>query len=602
MAGLSLWRVNVAEKSLQQNIDERVRSIGQRISNSVIPLIYNLYQKSADSAFTEKTASAILDAEMTADFVWGIKVYGNFGHLFAGKFKTEQGVVVSFSAPGEYSQRLDSLRSMRLPVQQDNMTIGNIEVFFTYESMRAQLNLIVVQEVLQALGLDLLILLLMHLVRKSLIDKRHAVNARLVLEATQTRLMESERQLKEANLTLEDKVQARTRELEEMNRQLILAKRAADSANQAKSLFLANMSHEIRTPMNGVMGLTELISRTELTDRQRSYLDKLKSSSKNLLHILNDILDISKIEAGKFSIEQVAFNFKEMLDSVVDNARHKALEKGLMLEVAIVEPFPLQVMGDAVRCSQIFSNLISNAIKFTEIGRVDITLQRDGDFVQAAVSDTGIGVTPAQQAKLFSPFTQADCSTSRKYGGTGLGLVICKRLVELMDGEIHLQSDYGKGSTFTLRLRLPVVEKVLDMEPCSTDPTATTARYVSEKLRGKWVLVVEDVEINRIVAQSLLEDSGMRVDCAHNGQEAVQKAREKHYDIIVMDIQMPLMDGYEATKVIRTLDGYQHTPIVAMTANVMSDDKEASLAAGMNSHLTKPIQSDQVIAELERFF
>jgi len=610
MASLFVWRINVAELQIERNINERVNGVSQRIANNVTPLVYNIYQKSTERHFTEETASAILDSELQSDFVSGIKVYGNFGHLFMGKFKNSNGELVQFNERVINSSAYKKLESIRTPVKLKELTIGNIEVYFSYEPQRPQLNRTIAHELFQMAALTLLILLLFYLIRKASIEKNNSELAFNKLADTQQKLFDSERLLRDANLTLEDKVSTRTLELKTMNKQLISATKAADSANSAKSLFLANMSHEIRTPMNGVIGLTELVLRTDLNSEQRSYLEKLKYSSDNLLHILNDILDLSKIEAGKFTIENKAFNFRQMLSSVLSVAKVKADEKQLELFIKVEQSFPSIVEGDSVRCSQIFSNLINNAIKFTEKGSVSITIRRDNndDYIQANISDTGIGITQEQQDKLFSTFTQADESTSRKYGGTGLGLTICKHLINLMQGDIHLQSDFGKGSCFEFKLHLPIAEnqekKRVNIENSAKDNNddKNTTLYISQKLLHKTALLVEDIEINRIVANAALEHAGLIVDFAVNGLEAVNMAKAKSYDLIVMDIQMPEMDGYEATKIIRTLPNYQLTPIIAMTANAMSDDKKHSLAAGMNSHLTKPIQFEQVIAELESFF
>ena len=407
--------------------------------------------------------------------------------------------------------------------------------------------------------------------------------------------------LKESNLNLEEKINVRTKELKTKNEQLRLANQTADNANKAKSLFLANMSHEIRTPMNGVIGLTELLLRTKLNDEQKSYLEKLKYSSNSLLHIINDILDFSKIEAGKFSIERTEFDFRKVLDSVVHIANVEAEAKGLTLSVSINKTFPSLVIGDPVRCSQILSNLLNNAIKFTEKGSVNLEVQQDkNDFVNIAISDTGIGISDEQQGKLFSAFTQADESTSRKYGGTGLGLVICKHLVSLMQGELNLRSELGKGSCFSFSLYLPPAKKSVIQNKKNDEIPALN--YTSQSLKNKKVLLVEDVEINRLIAQSLLEQAGLIVDHAINGLEATKMALKNKYDLIVMDIQMPVMDGFEATKIIRSYPEYLNTPIIALTANASPIEKELCIAAGMDSHLTKPIQFEQVIPELERYF
>lgn len=649
MLVLFAWRVHIDEQQIEANIDERVKGAALRVASSVQPLVYNLYQQATDRRFTEETASAILDAELDADFIHVIKVYGNFGHLFMGKYKSAQGEFVTFDANS--SAPLSDLlqrESLRMPVDMNGMTIGNIEVEYSYDSRLDELLKIVLAELLQVTLLSVLIILLFLMVRKRSEEKNRAQRAFEDLSELQIKLMASEQQLKFVNQTLELKVDQRTQELQERNLELLLATELADEANKAKSMFLANMSHEIRTPMNGVIGLSQFLSRTNLSAEQRNYVDKLQYSSNNLLHIINDILDISKIEAGKFSIEHKVFDFQDMLDSVLDTAKFKADEKNLDLVVNVVQPFPMMVNGDSVRCSQVLSNLLSNAIKFTEEGRVTLTIKREFkreaqstardtesiDYIGIQVSDTGIGISSEQQEQLFSAFTQADESTSRKYGGTGLGLAICKHLINLMGGDgVKLESKLGEGSTFIFKLKLPLAEKNAVKDPSemtlrsadkeqSKTPDVTDVpsnqdalskqddapasdlekTWLSDILHNKTVLLVEDVLVNRVVARAMLEQAGMEVEEAINGVEAVDKVQEKQYDLIVMDIQMPEMDGYEATQAIRGFSNYSTTPIVAMTANAMAEDIEQSAAAGMNGHISKPIQLDQVISVLESFF
>ncbi|GAA0816024.1 hypothetical protein GCM10009111_15190 [Colwellia asteriadis] len=417
-----------------------------------------------------------------------------------------------------------------------------------------------------------------------------------------------EYQLHAMNSLLEERVEARTSELANLNSQLVKATQVAEHANQSKSLFLANMSHEIRTPMNGVIGLIELITRTPLNAQQQEYLTQLQLSSNNLMHILNDILDISKIEAGKLSIEQQPFDFKEMLTNVVKVFEPQIQKKKLSLTVSIADDIETNVIGDSVRCSQVLTNLVNNAIKFTEVGGIRIIVNNieNSELVSIKVSDTGIGISEQQQQRLFTSFMQADDSTSRKFGGTGLGLAISQQLACLMGGAITLQSKLGEGSCFEFKVKLPI-----DKSKPSTDVMSESSQhnnttknksYIVSALIGKRVLLVEDNRINRLIAEQILKQAGMKVFSAENGLQAVQMAEEHAYDVIVMDIQMPVMDGYEATQKIRLLAHHEKTPIIAMTANAMTDDKERSLAVGMNKHLTKPIKANEVIAELSKFF
>ena len=410
-----------------------------------------------------------------------------------------------------------------------------------------------------------------------------------------------EEQLSEQKNILEKRVKERTQELESLNVDLMDARDIAEKASKEKSNFLANMSHEIRTPMNGIIGLTDLALRTKLDDKQREYLTKLRSSADILLHILNDILDFSKIEAGKFELENKVFKIYSVIQSVLDIFNVKAKEKNLKLKLVYDEALPEFVMGDSVRVTQILSNLISNAIKFTEKGEVALEVKpsEKSDYINISVCDTGIGINREQQNKLFDSFTQADSSTSRKYGGTGLGLAISQNLVGMMNGEIKLTSEPGKGSCFEFMLYLP---KESGRGVTNNDDNEKSGEYLSLVLKNKHVLLVEDTLINQLIANELLTQAGMNVDIANNGKEAVEMAGDKVYDIIVMDIQMPLMDGYEATKEIRKLEAYQQVPIIAMTANALKEDKIRSHEAGMNGHITKPLDTDNVVTRLESFF
>jgi two-component system, sensor histidine kinase and response regulator len=399
--------------------------------------------------------------------------------------------------------------------------------------------------------------------------------------------------------TVEGKVLERTRALTISEESLRAARDLAEGANRAKSTFLAAMSHEIRTPMNGILGLTQVVLDSELAPEQRENLSLVKFSAESLLTIIGDVLDFSKIEAGKFELEAIPFHVRDCVQASVKTLEIRAKEKNLALAAQVSPNVPVQVVGDPVRVRQILLNLIGNSLKFTERGSITVTVSIESQsgtqiVLQFSVSDTGPGIPEDRRQRIFNAFAQADESTSRKYGGTGLGLAISSRLAALMGGRLWVTSEIGVGSTFSFTGIFATTAHLPAAATLARPAITVTAEPAG--IAPLNILVAEDNFVNQTLARRLLEKRGHKVTMVANGKHAVERAIEQTFDVILMDVQMPEMDGCDATRAIRNVEraGGLRVPIIALTAHALKDDKEKCLAAGMDGYITKPIRPGEL--------
>jgi signal transduction histidine kinase/CheY-like chemotaxis protein len=424
---------------------------------------------------------------------------------------------------------------------------------------------------------------------------------RLLKRLVHSITVERDRQyLAEVNEKLEHLVEQRTTELYEQTIALQTSKEAAEVANQAKSEFLANMSHELRTPMTAVLGYADILTCTDLSTEQQQYVQAIHCSGNHLLTIINDILDLSRLEVGMLKVAAQPFAIKDLQSSLIYLFQREAAKKGLLFTATIDPTLPASVIGPFDRLQQVLANLISNAIKFTSTGKISFCIDSDGNSesglkLKFVIQDTGIGIAPQDQARIFEAFIQVDSSSTRLYQGTGLGLSICRKIVHLMGGEIGVESVLGKGSTFWFTVALE------PFHPAVSTSANDTLPMVNASPTSATILVVEDVEVNQILLEQMLQRLGYHCDLVNNGQEALERLAQKSYELVIMDCQMPVVNGYEATRRLRQQDPHHQTIVIGVTAHAMLGDREKCLAAGMDDYLSKPFRMEDLSDLLQRW-
>ncbi len=407
------------------------------------------------------------------------------------------------------------------------------------------------------------------------------------------------------------------RQINQSNRQLMLtwqemlrAKEEADSASRAKSDFVSRMSHELRTPLNAILGFAQLLEMDNLPEHQKTPVQQINRAGKHLLELINQVLDIAKIEAGKLEVEILSVDLPQLLNDMAAISQERIQNKGLAFNIQLDTKLPHYVMGDPTRLRQVFINLIGNAIKFTDVGSVTLNaMPMQNNYIRFEIIDTGIGMSEQAQGRLFKAFAQADDSITRKYGGTGLGLMLCKEIVEVLGGKIGIHSEVGKGSCFWFEVPLPPAESQL-YAPQFTSTSiqleqSTSQVKVAPDLGGKRILLVEDNIVNQMVASKFLQKLGVTPDIANNGQEALDKLKETGYDLVLLDLEMPIMDGYTTISRIREeeayCDEYLHQLVIVMSANALNEDKQRVFSLGVDDYITKPINFLALQAILEKW-
>ncbi len=547
---LSNNRLNSIEETKISALDDVVASISKRISRAVSPTIWDIYEKSSQRKYTDELASAFLDSELDEEAVVAINVYGNFGHLYMGRIKTDNTIQPLDKNNPRHSNLLSDSKQFKYPISQGSMTIGSVAIFYSEQQWLNNHQTNAFLDIFDLLIITVLQIVVLY----------------FALRMSQ-------------------------------------AKSIAEQSNRIKSQFLANMSHEIRTPMNAIVGLLELLKSSPLDREQKENIDTIQAASSVLINIINDILDFSKIEADKTNVDISEIDVSRLLNNIFLLFKDLAADKQLGFSVNIISRVPAFILADEIKIQQILNNLITNAIKFTDGGEVTVNIssqisENDQLVLSFVVTDTGVGISEENQKYLFQSFTQAESSTTRRYGGTGLGLAISLRMAELMQGTIDLESGLNIGSVFTYTQPVTRIDSK-DLHPMSfkhqlKQPIAVHSNVLpndTTSTTNNKILIVEDNPVNQVVLKKQIGVLGYKADFAEDGEQGYSAWLRGDYSLVITDCQMPVMDGYQlAVKIRETEKQEKISPvsIIALTANAMSYENDRCLEAGMNDVIYKP--------------